>query len=123
MSYSVARCSSTTINFRFGCRQHRRSDGDKIAARFDTRGSTKWQRNSEEDYSLATSNPFLDTSQFVGNRCNERQNWKFRSDITGRVARPIDLRITKMQTTLAKVAGNRRDIALSPAPAINVRLI
>ena len=83
----------------------------------------KWQRNREEDYSLAASNPFVNAGEFVTNRGNKRQNWKFRSNVTGRIAGPIDLRIRKMKTSFGKVACNRRDVALPPAPRIDERLL
>ena len=59
----------------------------------------------------------------VANRRDEGQNWKFRSDITGGVACPIDLRIAEVKSVLQKIPRDRRDVALPPAPVIDVRLI
>src|SRR5262249_712136 len=83
----------------------------------------KWQRNSEEDDRLNAADPFVHTGKLVANRRDEGQNWKFRSDITGRVACPINLRIAKTKSVLQKTARDCRNVALSPAPVIDIRLI
>src|SRR4029077_888191 len=67
--------------------------------------------------------PFVHTRKPVANRRDEGQNWKFRSDITGRVACPINLRIAEAKSVLQKIARDRRDVALPPAPVIDVRLV
>src|SRR3989442_14096781 len=83
----------------------------------------KWQRNSEENYSLAASNPFVDASKFVTNSRKKRQNGKFGSHVAGRIASPINLRISKTKTVFEEISGNRCHVALPPAPVINVGLI
>ena len=65
----------------------------------------------------------MHTRKLVANRRDEGQNWKFCSDITGRVACPIDLRIAETKSVLQKIPRDRRDVALPPAPVIDVRLI
>src|SRR5947208_2770763 len=80
-------------------------------------------RKSKENYGLAASNPFVDTSEFVTNRRKKRQNRKFRSNIACCITSPIDLRIRKMKTVFKEVSGNCGDVALPPAPVIDVRLI
>jgi hypothetical protein len=63
------------------------------------------------------------TGKLVANRRDEGQNWKFRSDVTGGVASPINSRIPETKSALQKIPRDRRDIALPPAPVIDVRLI
>src|SRR6266480_1397063 len=65
----------------------------------------------------------MNTDKFVTNRGNKRQNWKFRSNVAGRIAGPIDLRISKTKTSVVKVTRNRGDVALPPAPVVDVGLI
>ena len=65
----------------------------------------------------------MHTRKFVANRRDEGQNWKFCSDITGRVACPIDLRIAETKSVLQKIPRDRGNVALPPAPVIDVRLI
>src|SRR5204863_1890281 len=82
----------------------------------------KWQRNGEEDYGLAASNPFVNTRKFVTNRGNKRQNGKFRTNITGRIASPNALRIRATKTSFRKVAFNGRAVLLPPASRITEEL-
>ena len=65
----------------------------------------------------------MNAGKFVTDRGDKRQNWEFCSDITGRIAGPINLRMCKMKTVLLKVSRDGRYVALSPAPAVDVRLI
>jgi hypothetical protein len=65
----------------------------------------------------------VNASEFVTNRGNKRQNRKFRSNVTRRIAGPIDLRIRKTKTSIVKIPCNCRDVALPPAPVINEGLI
>jgi hypothetical protein len=65
----------------------------------------------------------VDGGNSVAERRNERQNWEFRSNVTRRVACPINLWISKTKSLLQKIARNRGNVALAPAPVINVRLI
>jgi hypothetical protein len=83
----------------------------------------KWERNSEENHGLAAPNPFVDPGKFITDRSEKRKNGKFCSDVPGRPAGPVNLRITEAKTVFEKVAGNSRDIALSPTPMIDVGLI
>src|SRR5437867_4026897 len=83
----------------------------------------KWQRDGQENYGLAAPNPFLDASKFVTNSRKKRQYGKFRSHVAGRIASPINLRISKTKTVLEEISRNRRHVALPPAPVINVGLI
>src|SRR5262249_13167197 len=50
-------------------------------------------------------------------------NRKFRSDVTGGVACPINLRIAKAKSVFQKIARDRRNIVLPPAPVIDIGLI
>ena len=59
----------------------------------------------------------------VANRGDEGQNWKFRADITGGVSCPINLGIAEPKSVSQKIPRDRRDVALPPAPVIDVRLI
>src|SRR5438552_5510609 len=83
----------------------------------------KWQRNREQNDRLNSPDPFVHTRKLVADRRDEGQNWKFRSDITGRVACPINLRIAEAKSVLQKIPRDRRHVALPPAPVIDVRLI
>jgi hypothetical protein len=65
----------------------------------------------------------VNTGESVADCRQKRQNGKFCSHVSGRAACPIDLWISKTKTVVGEVSGNRSDIALPPAPAINVRLI
>ena len=65
----------------------------------------------------------MNTCELVTDRRNKRQNREFRSDVAGRITSPVDLRMSKTKTAFAKVACNRRHVALPPAPMIYVRLI
>src|ERR1041385_4638391 len=65
----------------------------------------------------------MDAEDLVTDRGDKRQNWKFRPDITGRVASPIDLRFPKMETVLIKVPRDGRNVALPPAPIVDVGLV
>src|SRR5437763_105389 len=153
MSRFVPRCASTMRSFQCELRRRRRNDGEtqrwdvrherppgkdiqrreteekcrpnrcSVPEDFAYEQKEKWQRNGEEDYGLAASNPFMNTRKFVTNRGNKRQNGKFRTNITGRIASPIDLRIRETKTSFGKVACNGRDVALPPAPVINKGLV
>jgi hypothetical protein len=83
----------------------------------------KWQRNREQNDRLNSANPFMHTGKIVINCGNERQNWTLGSNVTGRVARPINLRIAEAKSVLQKTARDRRNVALPPAPVIDIRLI
>jgi hypothetical protein len=61
----------------------------------------------------------VNPENFVAESGNERQNWKFRADITGRRASPIDLWKGKMKSIVEIISGYRRDIGLAPAPGID----
>ena len=103
--------------------EKRRPNGCCAAEHFPDEQKEKRQRDSEENYGLATAGPFVNARKFVANCRNKRQNRKFRSDVAGRIASPVDLRISKAKSSFAKVSCNRRDVALPPTPVIDVRLI
>src|ERR1700730_3485493 len=103
--------------------EKRRPNRGRLAEYFPHQQKEKRQRNSEENYGLATADPFVNTSKFVTNRRHKRQTRKFCSNVPGCIASPIDLRISKAKPSFTKVSCNRRDIALSPAPVIDVGLI
>jgi hypothetical protein len=65
----------------------------------------------------------MNTGEFVTDRRDKGQNGKLCSHVPARVARPIDLRISETKTVFEKVARNRRDVALPPAPVIGIRLV
>ena len=65
----------------------------------------------------------MNAGKFVTNGGQKRQDRKFRSDITGRIARPINLRISEMKTVFIIISRDGRDVALSPAPIVNIWLI
>ena len=65
----------------------------------------------------------MNASKFVTDRGDERQNWEFGPHITRGIACPINLRMRKMKTVLLKVSRDGCNVALSPAPAVDVRLI
>ena len=65
----------------------------------------------------------MNAGNFVTNGGKKRQNRKFRSDITGRIACPINLRISKMKTVFIMISRDGRDVALPPAPIVDIRLI
>ena len=81
------------------------------------------QRGGEEDHGLDASDPLMNAGKFVTNGGEKRQNRKFRSDITGRIARPINLRISEMKTVFIIISRDGRDVALPPAPIVDIRLI
>ena len=43
----------------------------------------------------------MNAEKFVGDGRDKWENWELRSDITGRIARPINLRISEMKTAPA----------------------
>jgi hypothetical protein len=63
------------------------------------------------------------TRKRVANRGDEGQNWKFRADVTGGVACPINLGIAEPKSVSQKIPRDCRDVILPPTPVINVRLI
>jgi hypothetical protein len=65
----------------------------------------------------------MDTGKFVTDRCEKRQNWEFGPYVTWRIACPINLRTRKLETVLLKISRDGGNVALSPAPAVDVRLI
>src|SRR6266487_1146788 len=65
----------------------------------------------------------MDAEKSVTDRGQKRQNREFRSDITRRVANPVDLRMGEMKTVLIKVSCDGGDVALTPAPIVDVRLV
>ena len=65
----------------------------------------------------------MNAGKFVTNGGEKRQDRKFRSNITGRIAYPINLRISEMKTVFIIISGDGRDVALPPAPIVDVRLI
>jgi hypothetical protein len=65
----------------------------------------------------------MDTGKFVTDRCEKRQNWEFGPDVSRRVACPIDLRTRKVETVFLKISRDGCNVALSPAPPVDVRLI
>jgi hypothetical protein len=95
----------------------------KAMPRVSDEQEKKWYRDCKKDHALAAPDPFVNTSKFVTDRRNKWQNGKFRSNVAARIAGPIDLRIRKMKTSFAKIPCNCCDIALAPAPVVDVRLI
>ncbi len=65
----------------------------------------------------------MNAGKFVTNGGEKRQNRKFRSDITGRITCPINLRISEMKTVFIIISRDGRDVALPPAPIVDIRLI
>ncbi len=65
----------------------------------------------------------MDAGALVKKRCDERQDWEFRSHKSRLVAGPIDLGPAEMKTVLEKIPRDRGHVALPPAPGIDERLI
>ena len=65
----------------------------------------------------------MNAGELVTDCGRERQNRKLRAHVSGRVSGPINLRRSKVKAACEKVARNRRDIALPPAPVIHERLV
>src|SRR5260370_13324168 len=65
----------------------------------------------------------MNAEKFVTDRGSKRQNRKFRSDVGGLVAGPINLRMCEMETVRVKISRNRRHVALPPAPIVDIRLV
>src|SRR5207302_1526152 len=103
--------------------EKRRPNRRRAAVNLPDEQKEKWQGSREQNYRLNAPNPFVDTGNFVAEGGNERQNWKFCSDVTGRVACPINLGISEMKSVLQKIPRDCRNVALPPAPMIHVRLI
>src|SRR5258708_34085579 len=65
----------------------------------------------------------MNAEKFVTDSGKKRQNRKFRSDVAGLVAGPINLRMCEMETVRVKISRNRRHVALPPAPIVDIRLV
>src|ERR1700736_1352936 len=65
----------------------------------------------------------MNAQKFVTDGGGKRQNRKFRSDVAGLVAGPINLRMCEMETVRIKISCDRRHVALPPTPVVDVRLV
>ena len=65
----------------------------------------------------------MKAGKFVTESGHKGQDREFGPHITGRVACPINLRISKMKAVPLKVSGDGRDVTLSPTPVVNIRLV
>src|SRR5882762_2657288 len=65
----------------------------------------------------------MNAGGIVTNCRDEGKNWKFCSDVTGFVPRPVDLWIGKLKPVLIVIVRNGGDVALPPAPLVDKGLI
>ena len=65
----------------------------------------------------------MNAEKFVTDSGSKWQNRKFRSNVAGLVAGPINLRMCEMETVRVKISRNRRHVTLPPTPVVDVGLV
>ena len=83
----------------------------------------KWKRRRKKNDGLHSPDPFVNPADPVTKGRQKRQDRKLRADISRLIPRPINLRISEMKTVRIKISRDRGNIALSPAPVVDERLI